>query len=229
VHAGIAGMKNEHKSYSTMDMSMSKTKLYTVDTVKDLSPFAHSLLSMEPRFRLYDMIGDFVEDRGYIPTKSALYLPYGFPGIEHEIAHMVEMSYGNRLVKLDWGFQDIKTYSKAMRGGANHKGTFQALAREARVRGIQDIMDGVHANRGVSDNHFNMVKYNPVWKDAVVKALPFGKFKSIEEVIDWWDHIYVNAYVNWNLDRIRHEWVIRLDYIRNWMETTLHQQDSIAV
>jgi hypothetical protein len=40
--------------------------------------------------------------------------------------------------------------------------------------------------------------------------------------------IYITAFVKWNLDRIRHEWTVRLDYIRNWMETQPHQQDDIA-
>lgn len=41
----------------------------------------------------------------------------------------------------------------------------------------------------------------------------------MKDVKCWMDHLRERTYQAWSLDRIDHEWKVRLDHIRNWMET----------
>lgn len=49
--------------------------------------------------------------------------------------------------------------------------------------------------------------------------LPFGRFKSMKDVIVWAAHLDETTFFDWNLDRIQHEWKNRLSFLQEWMET----------
>lgn len=177
-----------------------------------VGPIVISLFEMEPRIKVYSLFGDADPEmnQGYIPEKHQLLFPIGIPGAAHEIAHMVEMRNPDRWTKVDWGMvspKKNKGYSKWQSTG----GLFAALTREIRVRAIQQ-----HIN---SEMPYPSIMDNPHWNDLVCDRLHFGRFKSRKDVLDWSNDLKNKTYNAWSLDRIRHEWEVRLNHIRNWMET----------
>jgi hypothetical protein len=168
--------------------------------------FALSLLEMDARIRTYHIYQDTGDIKGYCPTKKFLYFPVGLPTAEHEIAHMVEIQNTARLTRQDWGMTNTPLEQKSSRQ------LFAALVREIKVRTIQLRMT---PGSKTCEDIFN----NSYWKDEARKRVPFGRFKSWENVTDWAESLRVKTYRAWSLDRIRHEWEIRLNHIRDWMET----------
>ena len=68
-----------------------------------LSPLVHSLLSMDQRVRLYPLFGDVDGEKGFFITRQHIYIPYVLPLIEHDIAHLLELTNSRRWTLPDWG------------------------------------------------------------------------------------------------------------------------------
>lgn len=173
------------------------------------SKFEKHLLLMDKRFRLYDICDrefDEYKKHYYIPTKEYIILSYTIPNIAHEISHFVEMNNFDRLIKPDFGFDPI---------GSNKykspKNIVQAISRENRVVAIESIIKNIDYSIPIKENDY--------WFETFKNILPFGKFKTIENVFDWSEFIYISTKNKWSKDRIEHEWKIRLNYVQNWMET----------
>lgn len=166
---------------------------------------------MESRICVCPLYGDIEDDKGYFVTKSNIFIPYQLPKIEHDIAHLVELTNSKRWTMTDWGmprFDDDNIKPGPF---------FAALCREARTRAIQLHMQP----EAIGDN--NNTTYNQLansyWMSMTKSLLPFGRFKCLKDVECWMGDIRERTYKAWSLDRITHEWKIRLDHIRNWMET----------
>jgi hypothetical protein len=179
----------------------------------DRSSFSIDLLRMEPRFRVYalaDEMFDVRPDHAYYPTKEHLYLPVIIPALSHEIAHMVEMRDPVRWTLPDWGFPGLSVLRSGFRSDA---GFYVALAREARVCAIERHMQPTRGNKAPIDNE------GTHWEWEAKRRLLFGRFRKYDDVLDWVKAIHESTYAAWGLDRIRHEWEVRLNHIREWMET----------
>lgn len=188
---------------------------YTVlewNAKEHIPPYCLSLLLIDERIRVYNMITDniFGDDMYYVPTKEHLYIPIGFPAVEHEVGHMVEMNSLDRCLLPDWGMQ-VKGFVGGKVKVPRPAAYFRALARECRVRAIQHVMDPNSLAIFPRDHIF--------WGHESDKYLHFGRFKSPRDVHEWGQDLFDKTYAAWNLDRIRHEWQARLNHIQNWMET----------
>jgi len=140
----------------------------------DLHKNCQDLISMESRFRFYGFIGDIEDNKGYFISNRFIYMNYSLPNIEHEIAHMVEMSNLSRITKDDWGMplntDDDKTVSMA------------AIVRELRVRIIQHIITETYKPiRKISDAW----NRNSFWSEYFLNKVPFGRFHSKEIAEQW--------------------------------------------
>jgi|SRR5271166_1647710 len=178
-----------------------------------LDKFAYSLVSMDARIKLFYAIGDISggDSKCYIPSKKMLAFTYNFPTLAHEIAHVVEVSDFARLTKTDFG---MRIFGRARHTHPFYRptdnGFFAGMAREVRVRSIERHIDptkpiSILANRG--------------WSNHAASILPFGRFKTMKDVEVWVLDMAERTRKVWDKERIRSEWVGRLDYIRNWMET----------
>lgn len=185
-----------------------------VDEVRDrLKPFTYHLLGMEPRIRLHEFLDDLDDENFFTITKEHIYSPYQFPPIEHEICHLLEMRNEKRWLLSNQG---METYTDLNLISA--KSFFAGLARELRVRAIQ-----LHMMPEELDNKngcvYNILNNQLTWGQYAALHLPFGRFKTYQDVEDWAGLIREKTYKAWSQDRIVHEWKIRLDYIRDYMES----------
>jgi hypothetical protein len=180
-------------------------------SVKNVSPFEMEMLNMFPSVVLKELVDDLPAEKttkknlgsvSYVVEKDYIQFTTELPTLQHEIAHTIEMKISPRLLEDDWGI--------SMRSDFTHKSFFVALAREARVRGIQ------HHIRPYKDVEFG----NPYWFETLApKYIGFGRFKSVKDVKDWATNILENTYLSWSKDRVIEEWKKRVEYIRNWQET----------
>lgn len=178
-----------------------------------LTPFVRHLLQMDDRIRLCGFYGDVEEDKGFFITKEAIHIPYILPLVEHDIAHLCELVNPNRWTMDDWGmsrFDEPKIKPRAL---------FAAFTREVRTRAIQMHMmrfkDEQEKLRSTAYSQLN----NFYWVDCIKQELPFGRFKSMQDVQDFNASLRERVYQKWNTDRIETEWVKRLTHIQNYMET----------
>lgn len=171
-----------------------------------LGEFEKSLLDMDDRIRVFQLYDELEETQGYIPRKDMICIPVGLPSADHEIAHMLEMRTPERWVLPDWGMKHPND------GYKSPKDFFASLSREIRVRAIQ-----AHINPSCSDPDFP--KGHVHWEGEATSRLHFGRFKCPQDIYDWGHDLWVKTHMAWSRDRIRHEWEVRLNYIRNWMET----------
>lgn len=184
---------------------MAKAKFYDPQTTAQVSPFVKSLFKDEPRIRVHNMADELDDNKFFFITKDFIHIPCGLPVIEHEIAHAVEMTNPNRWTLPDWGLPFGKEWDNSLNGGR----IYAAISREVRVRAIQEHM--APAGRTIFDNG--------IWVDYAKQYLPFGRFKSFADVETWANDLREKTYKAWNLERIRHEWSIRLTHMQHWMET----------
>jgi hypothetical protein len=169
---------------------------------------------MDSRIRLHSLLDDLDDEKFFFISQRYIHIPYGFPPIEHELAHMVEMKNKERWTLPDLGmatFTDLDKVSPA--------GFFAGFAREIRVRAIQThMMPEELNNKGGSI--YNILNNQITWGDYAERNSPFGRFKSYTDVETWALDMRERTYKAWSLDRIEHEWRIRLTHIRNHMETS---------
>lgn len=174
---------------------------------KAIPSFFQLLLDRLTKLKLY--YSDNIEAwtyTSYHPTKDGINLCTSkLLKLSHELAHMLEIRDNDRLLQLDYG---IKRYVPL-----TTEGQLMALAREARVRGIQTRL--VH----IAFNHLRMLYHRsgPVIFFRV--GSKFGKFNSLREVEDWSFAITDSAYNKWSEDKILHVWSQKADFINHWLET----------
>lgn len=178
-----------------------------------LTSFVFHLLSMDNRIRLYPMFGEVDPNKGFFLTKEHIYIPYLLPTIEHDVAHLLEMRNPQRWTMPDLGmsrFEDEEYKPSKM---------FAAFSREVRTRAIQTHMMRFETQQQKLDSTAYSQLNNPYWVDIARKCLPFGRFKSIEDVHNYNADLRARTHKRWCLDRIEHTWKIRLSHIQNYMET----------
>lgn len=185
------------------------------------NPFICELLNMEPRIRLYPLHGDVSRDCGFIVRPDHIFIPWAQPAVEHEIAHLVELTASRRWTMTDWGMPRFEV------GDIFAPRFFAALARETRVRALQRYMMTFKNEQELHDSWVWNQCNNPYWAEMVRRSLPFGRFRDYQDVQMWIRDLHEKVYKSWSQDRIRHEWMIRLDHFRNWMETS-HDEDHPA-
>jgi hypothetical protein len=176
-----------------------------------ISPFIKNLFAMEPRIRVCGLYGDIEDDKGYFVTKSNIFIPYELPKIEHDLSHLLELRNSKRWTLPDWGMPRFN--DDTIKPGP----LFAALCRETRTRAIQlHLMpDAIGDEKNTT---FNQLA-NPYWASMTERFLPYGRFKSMQDVKCWMGDMRERTYNAWCLDRITHEWKVRLNHIQNWMET----------
>lgn len=177
----------------------------------DMNPFIKHLFSMESRIRVYNLYGDVEDNKGFFVTKSHIFLPYQLPKIEHDVSHLLELRNPKRWTMVDWGmprFNDNTIKCSPF---------FAALSRETRTRAIQLHFEP-EAIGDEKSTTFNQLA-NSYWLDMTQRFLPFGRFKCMKDVHCWMGELRDRTYQAWSLDRIDHEWKVRLNHIQNWMET----------
>lgn len=153
----------------------------------------------------------------YIPKKNVIYIPVDFPGLVHQIAHMVEIEDIKRCVMNDWGFGEPKERFKY-----SNKMTLRILSREIRVRAIQlYLMDSWSSNLE-SIVH----QCEDLLKPKLVNGL--GKFTSLDKLYQWEDHLRQTTYDVWNEERIITEWNNRISFIKEWMESPSNNEKIVA-
>lgn len=199
-----------------------------------MTPFIKELVNMDSRIYVYPdkmkyifngSMVDAFKFGMYKPTKEKIYIPGVFPRTSHQIAHMVEMTNYSRCLQIEWGMgkhsfnKDINYIDNdvEVHVSANASKFFAALSREVRVRAIEGHMcvdawnKGSRALKNIFDNK-SWVPNN--------SFLPFGRFKEQKDVQTWVDDLCEKTYNAWGLDRIEDEWCKKLNYIRDWMETS---------
>jgi hypothetical protein len=192
----------------------------TLEQVRDkLGPFVLELIRGESRFTFHG-IGNHVfnDEKFFVVTKKTIHLPYGLPSVEHEIAHAVEMKDQKRWLLPDWGLA-FKRFSKE-----EHLLTprmmFVAMAREIRVRAIGLHMLSEKEQTNTQSTSYNILNNQHAWGAWARRMVPFGRFKTYQDVDAWANDLREKTFNAWCKDRIIHEWRIRLNHIQNWMETS---------
>lgn len=187
----------------------------------------HDLLSKEPRIIAIEGYGltSIVPDKKshwlddeyiqcFVPTKQALYVSNGLPSLSHEISHWLEMMDESRWNLIDWG-QGTRTYIASMHRNSPIaiRRCFRFAIRELRVRSIELYFRSekiVDTSDDCFDRFIRMIQ----------GLVPFGRFKTKDDVKTWGHHIINSTFSAWSEERIRHEFDLRLASLRNWMETT---------
>jgi hypothetical protein len=193
-----------------------KAKTLKLEEISDkFSPFVQSCLQTEPRFR-FTGVGNAVFDdqQIFVVTKDVIYMPTDLPTTEHEIAHAVEMTDQKRWLLPDWGLRFGKDWNQKLTPSK----MFASMSREIRVRAIQ-----LHMVPGELNNKYssmvNILNNQHAWGSWAKKYTPFGRFKNAQDVKDWVDDLREKTYNAWSLERIKHEWKIRLTHMQEYMET----------
>ena len=196
------------------------------------SELERRLLSIDPRFVVYRSFSEseqtfvgsdgitrrFIDDCFFIPTKEIVYWPYLNPRLSHQIAHMLEMTDETRQIKVDWGLRNCSKFKSP-------EGLIIATAREVRVRAIENhicakksMVFDEKENRWIKANLFRLTE-NKNWMTLLEDILPYGRFKTMQDVKDWINTISETTYKEWNINRIDETWKKRVDVLRNWMES----------
>lgn len=173
---------------------------------KTIPPFFQLLLDRLVGVKLYHSDNACAwEYIGYHPTKDGINIHTSkLIKLSHELAHILEIKDNERLLQLDYG---IKKYLPT-----TPKGQLQAIAREARTKGIQTLLVEI------AFNHFNMLYHRHAYlfnRDGG----NIGKFSSNQEILDWSFGITKTAYENWSEDKILYIWNQKAEFINHWLET----------
>lgn len=179
---------------------------------KHIPSFFRELLGQLNRVNVWAF--NETSDSPIVPSTVVHYQPSKSSGINiftsnviklsHELAHMVETRDDSRLIKDDYG---IRKYFPS-----THKGQLQAIAREARTRGIQTRM--VETAFGNSTLLVHRVAYLYVQSSNY----SVGKFSSKSEVNEWSARITATAYREWTKERVIDIWKRKSEYLNNWLE-----------
>jgi hypothetical protein len=176
-------------------------------------PFIHEMIGMDERIRLSRFYGDVEKDKGFFITKEFIHIPYALPSLCHDMAHLLELTNSKRWTMTDWGMPRFEKDTMSA------KAVFAALSRETRTRAIQlHISCFRNEEEKLASTSYNQLN-NSYWSNLVRSNLPYGRFKTYRCVEEWVARLRERTYKAWSLDRIQHEWKVRLNHIQNWMET----------
>ena len=100
---------------------------------QSVHPLVHELLGMDERIRMNPLFGDVDPEKGFFVTKNSIHIPFELPAIQHDIAHLLELTNCKRWVMADWGMPRFDGPNISARR------VFSALSREIRTRAIQLI------------------------------------------------------------------------------------------
>ena len=191
--------------------------------ISGIHPLVYTMLSMDSRICLSPFFGDVDENKGFFITKEAIHIPYTLPTIQHDLSHLLELKNSKRWTLPDWGmarFDDRRMPSSRQ--------FFAAFSREVRTRAIQLHLTQFSCERVMRNSTTYNQLNNPFWDELCKNYLPFGRFKSYQDVDVWMCSMREKTYKAWSLDRIYHEWKIRLSHIQNWMESHVEEQSLAA-
>jgi hypothetical protein len=207
-------MAKHIKQFKTLSAKKLNLKeAFTPASQKDyLTSFQLELLSIDKRILIHSIHGNVDKDKGYFVNKNNIHIPFGLPAMSHQISHMVEMKNKHRLLLPDWGMPAF------VGDKPNNKTFYAALSREIRVRAIDCVQNPLIQKH---DTRFNIFE-NSVWKDWAIESLPFGRFKTFEDINLWMCDLRDKTIQAWNLDRIKETWISQLAYIQHWMESDSH-------
>lgn len=200
-----------------MSRTLRADKTLTVQELKRESgipsaDFILHLLEMEPRILLPTLGAHNSLDQSYVPTKEHLYIPYRLPTIQHQIAHMVDMTKLDRCLLPDWGMELNAIFSR------KRASVFPALIREVRVRSIQSLLDPSILHLHPSNGPLGLVMFIDS-AHFCIRRTPFGRFHSRQDILDYIALLRDKTIKAWSLDRIETEWKTRLTHIQHWMES----------
>lgn len=176
---------------------------------KQIPPFFQSLLGQINKINLFS----FQEQDFPFPNEVIHYQPYKaginiytsvIIKLSHELAHLLEIKDNRRLTQFDFG---IKNYFPK-----TATGQLQAVAREARARGIQ--------TRLVQLGFGNETLLIHRAADLLVRSFPIARFNSKKELLEWSAAITQATYNDWSKERIVEEWKRKAEFINHWLETS---------
>jgi hypothetical protein len=172
---------------------------------------------MEPRIEIdQSLIYEKPEPVCYVPGKEKIRMDCAFSGskgepvrdplhlLDHELAHILEMSQLPRLLEKDFGIKEFIPVSRT------RKSLFFLVLREVRVRAIQSRLMN---KEKIGDEKIN----GPIF--LISENFKFGRFSNKKELEQYAYELYDRTYAAWTEERIRFEWNRRLEFIRNWMES----------
>jgi hypothetical protein len=182
---------------------------------KQIPPFFQELLSRLNKINIFSINMEHAcnpaphEMVHYQPFKTGINIYTSvIIKLSHELSHMLEVKDNNRLLKFDYGIR--KYFPKT------NKGQLQAIAREARARGIQTRLVEIAFGNSTLLVHRHCYLY-------VSPTIKFnesiGRFANGNEVVEWSSAVTQTAYREWSKDRIVHEWNKKAEFINHWLET----------
>jgi hypothetical protein len=180
-----------------------------------LSSFQISLLESESRIRLYPLTGLVDAKKTFFLDKRNIYIAYSLPSLGHQIAHAVEMKDSSRWLLPDWGM-NLKGFVH-QEDQLTARMYYIAMAREIRVRAIQLHMEPFHRLNKKS-TVYNICNNQHAWGSWAERFTPHRQFQNFQHVWNWVEYLREKTYREWSLDRIRHEWSLRLTHMQHWME-----------
>ncbi len=160
---------------------------------------------------------EFDDKKFFVVTKEWIYIPRALPTVEHEIAHAVEMKDQKRWLLPDWGLA-VEPFNRD-ESKLTARMMFAAMSREIRVRAIELVMLDPKERNDKSSTRYNILNNQHAWGEWTKRFTPFGRFKSVKEVEDWVHTMREQTLKAWSLERVEHEWKIRFNHMRNYMDT----------
>ena len=187
-------------------------ELFTPAKLKNklsLNDFVFHLLSLDDRIAFSDhperLTGK--SDFGLGVSKQYILFPtFGLVPPDHELAHFVEMQNKKRWLLPDLGMK----IRPLLKDKVSPTFLFATLARETRVDTLAFFFVGKRRRSFIARD-----KVAPI----VEKALPFGRFRDLADVIQWEETIVSHTLRDWSKDRIEHEWKMRIAFFREYMDT----------
>ena len=185
------------------------------------------------RFHKFDFTNANKDEICYFITNKMICFPSFIVRTEHEISHMVEMHNYARLTKMDWGMKmsyllyfdnpaSIYKISKI-------KTFFKAMAREIRTSAIENIITNFASEKDrINSSTYNIFN-NPSYPKMVKKVVPFCTLKSEQDVEAWAFDIRDKTFNKWSKDRVEHEWIKRMDYIQNYVNSNSNLEKVFVI
>jgi hypothetical protein len=185
---------------------------HITEYTKPIPSFFQHLLSKLNRLKINKIECDLISTLEPAPWQSVHYRPTK-DGIQiitspiiklsHEMAHFLEVRDDKKLLLHDYGIR--KYFPTTL------KGRLQAVAREARTRGIQTRLVQIAFGQCQMLYHGGAGTLAEPYSDS--------KFKCYKDMVNWSNSILETAYDNWCEDKIVTIWNKKAEYINTWLET----------
>jgi hypothetical protein len=234
---------DQYESFSFKELIDNSSNNFGIEDANVLNIFKKHF--NDPIFKFYDGAKPFDKNiKAYVYEDKLKYnvmgcynknffIPYSQPSLAHEISHLIEMQNPNRWVMNDFGMPlNLSTKTPPLAGAV----------RELRTLSIQKhFIDPKGGHQRLVNNFYASKIYEDYWDQnlgmicnkrretilvnaaffiaQVGQHMPFGKMRSIKDFQEWRDLILENTKKQYNLDRIDHDLGIRIEYIKNHLET----------